>query len=91
MAQGKPIMELLPGVIIRSQSGFYTVETGDGQVVCRLRGRLKLPSNWLVESPGDIIAVGDRVKISVQPDGSGMVEEIEPRVRELVRLAPPRW
>ncbi len=81
-------MELLPGVIIRSQSGFYTVETGDGQVVCRLRGRLKLPSNWLVESPGDIIAVGDRVKISVQPDGSGMVEEIEPRVRELVRLAP---
>jgi ribosome biogenesis GTPase len=37
---------------------------------------------------GDITAVGDRVMISPLADGSGAVEEVLPRVRELVRLAP---
>ncbi|MEA3441791.1 MAG: ribosome small subunit-dependent GTPase, partial [Chloroflexota bacterium] len=29
------------GQIIRAQSGFYTVETDGGTLVCQLRGRLK--------------------------------------------------
>jgi len=37
---------------------------------------------------GDILAVGDRVKISLQPDGSGMIEEIEKRERMFSRMAP---
>jgi len=37
---------------------------------------------------GDIIAVGSRVKISPQPDGKAMIEEIEPHTRALVRLDP---
>jgi ribosome biogenesis GTPase len=70
-------------LVIRSQSGFYTVETQAGLVTCRLRGRLKRGPRL-----GDILAVGDRVKISMQPDGSGMIEEIEERERMFSRMAP---
>jgi ribosome biogenesis GTPase len=37
---------------------------------------------------GDILAVGDWVEISVQPDGSGMIEEIKQRERMFSRMAP---
>jgi ribosome biogenesis GTPase len=73
----------LRGLVIRSQSGFYTVETEAGLVTCRLRGRLKRGRRT-----GDIIAVGDWVLISVLPDGSGMIEEIEARRHMFARMAP---
>jgi len=69
--------------VIRAQSGFFAVETVSGLVTCRLRGRLKRGPRL-----GDILAVGDRVKISVQPDGSGMIENIEERERMFSRMAP---
>ena len=59
------------------------METDSGLVVCRLRGRLKRGPRR-----GDIIAVGDWVKFSRLPDGSGMIEEIEPRKRMFSRMAP---
>lgn len=37
---------------------------------------------------GDIVAVGDRVEISVLPDEEGMIEAVEPRQRILSRMAP---
>jgi ribosome biogenesis GTPase len=52
-------------------------------VVCRLRGKLKKN-----RFEGDILAIGDRVRIMVLDDGSGMIEEIEPRTHELARMAP---
>ena len=73
----------LPGWVIRLQSGFYTVATAGGLVTCSLRGRLKRRT-----FAGDVIAVGDQVQISLQPDGSGAIESIEPRRSELVRLDP---
>ena len=33
--------ELLRGRVIQAQSGFYTVEIGEGELICQLRGRLK--------------------------------------------------
>ena len=75
--------DLVRGWVTRFQSGFYTVLTDAGPVTCHLRGRLKLRT-----VQGDIIAIGDRVKISLQPDGKGMVEQIEPYSRALVRLDP---
>jgi ribosome biogenesis GTPase len=76
-------VEPIPGLIVRSQSGFFTVRTGAGFVTCHLRGRLK-------QGPreGDIAAVGDRVRVSIQSDGQGMIEEIEARTTSLVRLDP---
>jgi ribosome biogenesis GTPase len=75
--------EPIPGLIVRSQSGFFTVQTESGVLTCHLRGRLKQGKHV-----GDIVAVGDRVKISRQPDGKGMIESIEPRTNSLVRLDP---
>ncbi len=71
------------GLLVRSQSGFYTVETDDGPVVCRLRGRLKQGRRT-----GDIIAVGDWVQITLLEDGTGMIEEIEERHAMFSRMAP---
>lgn len=59
------------------------METGQGRVVCQLRGRLKHG-----RATGDIAAIGDRVQISLLPDGSGAIEAVEPRSRALVRLDP---
>jgi ribosome biogenesis GTPase len=73
----------VPGLIVRAQSGFFTVQTGSGQVTCQLRGRLKRGPRQ-----GDIAALGDRVELSVQADGSGMIEAILPRSRAIVRLDP---
>ena len=72
-----------PGLIIRSQSGFFTVQTGSGRLTCSLRGRLKQGPRT-----GDLAAVGDRVLVNHQADGSGTIESIEPRRTALVRLDP---
>lgn len=71
------------GLIIKAQSGFFTVETGAGLVVCQLRGKLKQG-----RAMGDIAALGDRVEITVLEDGSGVVENVEERKQALVRLDP---
>jgi ribosome biogenesis GTPase len=71
------------GLIIRSQSGFFTVQTGSGLLTCSLRGRLKQGPRT-----GDLVAVGDRVHVNRQADGSGTIESIEDRRTALVRLDP---
>ena len=73
----------MPGLIVKAQSGFFTVETGEGLIVCQLRGKLKRG-----RATGDIAALGDRVRITVLSDGSGVIEEIEERQRAIVRLDP---
>jgi ribosome biogenesis GTPase len=75
--------EQLSGLIIKAQSGFFTVRTEQGDFTCRLRGRLKKTHRTT-----DLAAVGDRVRIMPLPDGEGAVEEILPRVRVLSRSAP---
>lgn len=76
-------MNKLRGLIVRSQSGFYTVQIGPGQLTCRLRGRLKKGPRL-----GDVVAVGDWVVVTPLDKATGVIEEIEPRSRMLVRLAP---
>ncbi len=75
--------ERIEGWVTRLQSGFITVQTGKGKFVCHVRGRLKRTT-----FRGDILAVGDRVQISLQTDGKGMIEQIEPRSKALVRMDP---
>jgi ribosome biogenesis GTPase len=76
-------MSMLPGTIVRAQSGFYDVQTEAGRFVCRLRGRLKRG-----QARGDIAAVGDRVTVTAAPGGTGAIESVELRQRALVRIAP---
>ena len=74
---------LQTGLIIKAQSGFFTVEAGQGFIVCQLRGKLKQG-----KAKGDIAALGDRVRIAVLDDGSGVIEEIEDRKQAISRVDP---
>lgn len=76
-------MTKLEGTITKSQSGFYTVNTPAGEVVCQLRGRLKKG-----KKTGDVAAVGDNVLISMVDRETGVIEKILPRRSAFVRLAP---
>lgn len=75
--------QITHGLIIKAQSGFFTVETDAGLVVCQLRGKLKQG-----RAMGDIAALGDRVEITILQDGSGVIENVEERKQALVRLDP---
>ncbi|MCS6908926.1 MAG: ribosome small subunit-dependent GTPase A [Anaerolineales bacterium] len=77
------MMERSRGLVVRIQSGFYWVDLPQGQILCRLRGRLKKGPRL-----GDLVAIGDWVKVTLLSDGSGVIEEVEPRVRSLSRKAP---
>jgi len=46
---------MLEGLVIKAQSGFFTVHTHEGDIVCRVRGRLKKK-----RLDTDLVAVGDR-------------------------------
>jgi ribosome biogenesis GTPase len=76
---------LLPGLIIRAQSGFFGVQTDKGLVVAKLRGRITRGPQET-----DAAAVGDRVWIRLHDDGTASIEKIEARVRVLSRKAPGR-
>ena len=68
------------GVIIKALSGFYYVRAEDDETVeCRARGRFRLDGS----SP----LVGDRVEISLDAQGRGRVDSIEPRRNFFVRPA----
>lgn len=71
------------GLIIKAQSGFFWVETGEGVIVCQLRGKLKKG-----RATGDLAALGDHVLISVLEDGSGAIEHVEERKKAIIRLDP---
>lgn len=75
--------EFLRGRVIQAQSGFFTVETSEGEIVSQLRGRLKQGRKLR-----DIVAIGDWVQISRRDEREGMIEEIEPRQSMIYRMAP---
>ena len=65
--------EQLDGIVVKAQSGFFTVHTQDGrQIVAQVRGRLKQE-----QRDTDLIATGDRVSIAIAEDGSATVEAVE--------------
>jgi ribosome biogenesis GTPase len=73
----------MQGFVIRSQSGFFTAETEQGLLTCRLRGRLLKGRRQ-----GDVVALGDRVEVTRLDEKSGIIEAVEPRLRMFARLAP---
>lgn len=79
--------ERLTGLVIRTQSGFFTVQTDEGAVVAQLRGRLKE-----AYTDTDLVALGDRVTIERLPVAAGQVEAVivavAERERVLSRVAP---
>lgn len=77
------LSSLVRGLVVRSQSGFYSVDTELGPLVCQLRGRLKQGPRL-----GDVIAIGDWVRVRPIREGKGIIVEVEPRQHVITRLAP---
>lgn len=65
--------------IIKAISGFYYVQTEDGVVECKARGRFRRQE----QSP----LVGDFVRITEQESGKGVLEELLPRKNAFIRPA----
>lgn len=73
----------LDGLVVKSQSGFFTVATEQGLVVCQIPGRLKQDKQYTA-----LVAIGDRVTISCLSDDSGLIEAVAERKRVLSRARP---
>lgn len=70
--------------MVKSQSGFFTVETEDGRrIVCQIAGRLKKE-----KQDTDLVAVGDLVSIDINADGTGVIRSVAERSRVLSRARP---
>jgi ribosome biogenesis GTPase / thiamine phosphate phosphatase len=78
----KPARDTVSGVVLRAQSGFFWVQTADGLVECKLRGRLKRE-----RQSTDIAVIGDDVEICIVGPGEGAIEAVLPRRSRLARKA----
>lgn len=74
---------ILEGIVVKAQSGFFTVETPGGALVCKVRGLLEKK-----RLDTDILAVGDRVHVQPLHAGHGRIVEVLPRTRVLSRRDP---
>jgi len=86
-------MTTLNGMVIKAQSGFFTVQTKSTLIVCRIPGRLKEEHRRQINldpdfSRGDILAVGDRVEVIDLGNGKGEINAVQERERALTRCAP---
>ncbi len=72
-------MSMIEGRIVKALSGYYYVQTEEGLVTCRARGKFRLDGT----SP----LVGDRVRLELSRDKTGSVREILPRRNWFIRPA----
>lgn len=68
---------MLIGKIIKLLSGVYTVETPEGEFLCRAKGSFR--------NQGISPVAGDMVEILAMPDQTGRIEKILPRKNYLIR------
>ncbi len=76
-------MAKIDGLVLKAISGFYTVETAQGEIVAQLPGRLK--QEWQNSS---LVAVGDRVTVLLNEDGTGTIDAVAERHSVLSRTRP---
>ena len=99
MRDGQAAGELIDGVVVRSISGFYEVDTPVGRRTAALRSGLRRArGDTMYESRGRVrfrsealepVVVGDRVRVrlSAAEGGRDWIEEVLPRERVLQRRA----
>jgi ribosome biogenesis GTPase len=82
--------EPFAGVVVRSTGSWYTVrpDAGGDHVEARVRGKFRLQAQEIDET--NPVAVGDRVVVRPEPDGTGLITEILPRHNQLSRRAAGR-
>ena len=77
-------MSTTTGLVLRALSGFYTIETAEGDLVeARLRGRMKKE-----RQASDLAVIGDRVTVERLADGTGAIVSVETRTRRFSRRQP---
>jgi ribosome biogenesis GTPase / thiamine phosphate phosphatase len=73
-------------LVVKTHSGFYTVQTTQGRFICQLRGKLKEQSRKT-----ELCVIGDHVQITLNDDGTGAIAQVLPRVRVLSRVEPSQY
>ena len=77
-------MSTTEGLVLRARSGFYTVETDEGDLVeARLRGKVKRERRT-----SDIAVIGDRVRVERLRDGTGAIDAVDERRTRFSRRQP---
>ena len=74
---------LFTGTVVRATGSWYEVHTDEGNVRCRIRGRLRLRG---VRSTNPVV-VGDAVRCEAAADGSCVIAEVLPRRNYVIRRA----
>ncbi len=86
------------GLVVKGYNVWYDVDVGGEVLPCRLRGRLRLAPRGArpdaggrgADAAADLpapVLVGDRVRVNLAGDGTGVIEEVLPRRR--VYRRPP--
>lgn len=72
----------MKGLVIKNTGSWYQVKTDDGQLVeCKIKGNFRLKG---IRSTNPI-AVGDRVQIILNQEGTAFISEIEDRKNYIIR------
>jgi ribosome biogenesis GTPase len=73
----------MQGLVIKSTGSWYTVRTGDGEVMeCRIKGKFRI-KGIVTTNP---IAVGDIVDIAPEPEqGTGVITNLHQRKNYIIR------
>lgn len=81
---------VIEGTVIRSTGSWYAVLSDDEEEViqARARGKFRLQQEEIAET--NPLAVGDRVSLRMEQDGSGLITEIHARRNQLSRRAAGR-
>ncbi len=74
------------GRVIASTGAWYAVDVDGAQIQARIRGRFRQHETGTTNP----VAVGDRVRVSMEDDGTGVIEHIAPRVNQFSRRAAGR-
>ncbi len=72
----------MKGLVIKNTGSWYQVKTDDGQLVeCKIKGNFRLKG---IQSTNPV-AVGDRVQIILNQEGTAFISEIEDRKNYIIR------
>ena len=84
--------KLQHGRVIRTQSGFFFVQTETNLVTCQISGRMKIEATRAEQredaSRSDIVALNDFVTFELNQDGSGSIINVDERRNVLSRTEP---
>lgn len=81
------------GRVIRTQSGFFTVELDDGHIItCQISGKLKNDAQRAINKDegqrSDLVALNDLVTVELSTPDQGTIIEVAERHHVLSRVSP---